>query len=124
MDGPLCPPISPVPVQCTPYSTSSPIFKCSYVLTLNFLLPTKMLHFLSSKLTKSFVSPLNDKFPPQNGSATGGSIENDSWSRRATTEGTLRRIRNKHFSSIALATRQRFPGTMTSDRIIISSLQV
>src|SRR6218665_3645705 len=44
------------------YSSSSPIFRCSYVLTLNFLLPTKMLHFLPPKLTKSFVSPLNDKF--------------------------------------------------------------
>src|SRR6218665_1219008 len=42
----------------------SPIFRCSYVLTLNFLLPTKKLHFRPPKLTKSFVSPLSDKFPP------------------------------------------------------------
>src|SRR6218665_10923 len=65
MDGPLCPPILP-----RSYSISllffkfHHIFRCSYVLILNFLLPTKMLHFLPPKLTKSFVSPLNDKFSP------------------------------------------------------------
>ena len=39
-----------------------PIFRGSHVLTLNFLPPTKMLHFLPPKLTKLFVSSLNDKF--------------------------------------------------------------
>src|SRR6218665_2606902 len=53
---------APVPVQCPPILQVSPIFRCSYVLTLNFLPPTKILRFLPPKLP--FVSPLNDKFPP------------------------------------------------------------
>ena len=45
-----------------PHSLQVPLFlRCSYVLTLNFLPPTKMLHFLPPKLTKPFISPLNDK---------------------------------------------------------------
>src|SRR6218665_657036 len=57
----------PVLVQFPPYSASSPHFQmffCSYT---KFSPPTKMLHFLPLKLTKPFVSPLNDKFPPSNG---------------------------------------------------------
>src|SRR6218665_997641 len=61
---PLIPSDFPRSCSISPYSSSSPIFRCFYVLTLNFLLPTKMLHFLPPKLTKPFVSPLNDKFPP------------------------------------------------------------
>src|SRR6218665_1304934 len=53
----------PAPVQFPPILQVPFIFRCSYVLTLNFLLPTKMLHILPPNMTKPFVSPLNDKFP-------------------------------------------------------------
>ena len=48
----------PAPVQFPPILQVPPIFRCSYVLTLNFLPPTKMLHFLPINF------PLNDKFLP------------------------------------------------------------
>ena len=65
MDGSLCPRISPRSCPISPYFQ---MFLCSYIYTKIVFRPTKMLHFLiRPKLTKPFVSTLNDKFPPQNG---------------------------------------------------------
>src|SRR6218665_62052 len=64
MDGPLCPPIPPFLFNFTPILQDPPCFQmflCSYI---KFSSPYQNVTFPSPKLTKSFVSPLNDKFPP------------------------------------------------------------
>src|SRR6218665_650096 len=54
---PIIPSYFPRPCSISPYSPQFPLFfRCSYVLTLNFLSPTKMLYFLPAKFTKQSVT--------------------------------------------------------------------
>src|SRR6218665_1972409 len=55
----------PVPVQFLPILQVPPIFRCSYICSYTkFSFPYQNVTFPSPKLTKPFVSPLNEKFPP------------------------------------------------------------